>query len=166
MNGRAVLSVAPARAAWLGWSLGGSGGKPGSNDGAGEGSCAGYASQYPCFVRKPGWQTAMLPSLLENFSAELAQDYERTLTRFLSLQVRGSEYAAAVLKNLRMTLLAQARRTRRAGCRTGNFACNRFASRHAGHRVSDTGNDGRTGHPGAGERRQGNAGLFVMHGSR
>jgi pimeloyl-[acyl-carrier protein] methyl ester esterase len=61
----------------------------------------------PCFVRKPGWQTAMLPSLLENFSAELAEDFERTLNRFLSLQVRGSEHASAVLKTLRTTLLAQ-----------------------------------------------------------
>jgi pimeloyl-[acyl-carrier protein] methyl ester esterase len=60
----------------------------------------------PCFVRKPDWPSAMLPSLLETFAVELEQDYARTLNRFLSLQVRGSEQASAVLKSLRATLLA------------------------------------------------------------
>jgi pimeloyl-[acyl-carrier protein] methyl ester esterase len=48
----------------------------------------------------------MLPSLLEKFSVEQAQDYARTLNRFLALQVRGSAQASAVLKALRTTLLA------------------------------------------------------------
>jgi len=103
----AVLAVVPARAAWLGWSLGGLVASRAAILAPERVAALVTLASSPCFVRKPGWQTAMLPALLENFSAELAKDFERTLTRFLSLQVRGSEYAAAVLKKLRMTLLAQ-----------------------------------------------------------
>ena len=60
----------------------------------------------PCFVRKPGWQSAMLPSLLDTFAAELQADYSRTLNRFLSLQVRGSADANQTLKLVRERLLA------------------------------------------------------------
>jgi pimeloyl-[acyl-carrier protein] methyl ester esterase len=103
----AVLAAVPAPAAWLGWSLGGLLASRAAMLAPEKVAALLTMASSPCFVRKPGWQTAMLPSLLENFSAELAEDYERTLTRFLSLQVRGSAHAAAVLKTLRTTLLAQ-----------------------------------------------------------
>ena len=103
----AVLAVVPAPAAWLGWSLGGLLASRAAMVAPEKVAALLTIASSPCFVRKPGWQSAMLPSLLENFSAELAEDYERTLTRFLSLQVRGSAHAGAVLKTLRTTLLAQ-----------------------------------------------------------
>jgi pimeloyl-[acyl-carrier protein] methyl ester esterase len=103
----AVLTVVPAPAAWLGWSLGGLLASRAAMLAPERVAALLTIASSPCFVRKPGWQTAMLPSLLENFSAELAEDFERTLNRFLSLQVRGSEHASAVLKTLRTTLLAQ-----------------------------------------------------------
>ena len=103
----AVLAVVPKRAAWLGWSLGGLVAMRAAQRHPRHVSALVTLASTPCFVRQPGWQSAMLPSLLETFSVELVQDYARTLERFLSLQVRGSERANAVLKALRATLLAQ-----------------------------------------------------------
>ncbi|MGB5177236.1 MAG: pimeloyl-ACP methyl ester esterase BioH [Gammaproteobacteria bacterium] len=103
----AVQAVVPAPAVWLGWSLGGLLATRAAMLVPGDVAALITLASSPCFVRKPGWQSAMLPTLLENFAVELAGDYERTLTRFLSLQVRGSEHASAVLKTLRSTLLAQ-----------------------------------------------------------
>jgi len=102
----AVAATMPAPAAWLGWSLGGLLASRAAMMLPEKVAALLTIASSPCFVRKPGWQSAMLPSLLENFSAELAEDYERTLSRFLSLQVRGSAHAGAVLKTLRTTLLA------------------------------------------------------------
>lgn len=103
----AVLAVVPTPAVWLGWSLGGLLATRAAITAPGNVTALVTLASSPCFVRKPGWQSAMLPALLETFSAELGKDFEGTLTRFLSLQVRGSEHASAVLKTLRTTLLAQ-----------------------------------------------------------
>jgi pimeloyl-[acyl-carrier protein] methyl ester esterase len=43
--------------------------------------------------------------LLDTFAAELAEDYVRTLNRFLALQVRGSDGASEVLKTLHALML-------------------------------------------------------------
>jgi pimeloyl-[acyl-carrier protein] methyl ester esterase len=102
----AVLAAVPIPAAWLGWSLGGLLAMRAALMAPGQVTALITVASSPCFVRRPGWQSAMLPALLETFSAELQQDYGRTLNRFLSLQVRGSEHAGTVLKTLRSTLLA------------------------------------------------------------
>ena len=102
----AVLAAVPMPAIWLGWSLGGLLAMRSALLAPGQVTSLITLASSPCFVRRPGWQSAMLPSVLEIFSAELQQDYARTLNRFLSLQVRGSEHASVVLKTLRATLLA------------------------------------------------------------
>ena len=102
----AVRAAVPSPAIWLGWSLGGLLAMRAALLAPGQVAALITIASSPCFVRRPGWQSAMLPSLLEAFSAELQQDYARTLNRFLSLQVRGSEHASVVLKTLRSTLLA------------------------------------------------------------
>jgi len=102
----ALLAVVPRRAVWLGWSLGGLVAMRIAQRHPQQVTTLVTLASTPCFVRKPGWQSAMLPSLLETFSVELVQNYVRTLNRFLSLQVRGSEQASAVLKALRAILLA------------------------------------------------------------
>jgi len=100
----AVLAVAPATAAWLGWSLGGLVATRAAVMAPGRVTALVTIASTPCFVRKPGWQSAMLPVLLDTFAAELAQDYVRTLNRFLALQVRGSDHFGEVLKTLRALL--------------------------------------------------------------
>jgi pimeloyl-[acyl-carrier protein] methyl ester esterase len=102
----AVLAVAPAPAAWLGWSLGGLVATRAAVMAPDKVTALVTIASTPCFVRKPDWQSAMLPVLLDTFAAELAQDYVRTLNRFLALQVRGSDSYGEVLKTLRALLQA------------------------------------------------------------
>lgn len=55
----------------------------------------------PCFVRLTGWRYALSVEILEEFAANLQQNYAQTLIRFLSLQMRGSEQERAVLSSMR-----------------------------------------------------------------
>jgi len=102
----AVLASVPESAAWLGWSLGGLVASRAALKSPARVSALVTLASSPCFVRKPGWQSAMLPVLLDTFAGDLQDDYKKTLNRFLSLQVRGSAAASQTLKALRAKLLA------------------------------------------------------------
>jgi len=102
----AVFPVVPETATWLGWSLGGLVAMRAAFMAPEKVTALAMIASTPCFVRKPDWQSAMLPALLDTFAAELTQDYVRTLNRFLALQVRGSDNSGEVLKTLRALLLA------------------------------------------------------------
>jgi pimeloyl-[acyl-carrier protein] methyl ester esterase len=103
----AVLAVAPANAAWLGWSLGGLVAMRAALQAPARVHALLLLASTPCFVRRHGWQCALMPALLDTFAAELQTDYLRTMNRFLALQVRGSINSGAVLRLLRAQLLAQ-----------------------------------------------------------
>lgn len=85
-----VLQVAPPRALWLGWSLGGM-------------VAARLAERFPervaglitvatnpRFVTGEDWPHAVPPSVLEHFRALFAEDAQGTLIRFLALQCKDS----------------------------------------------------------------------------
>lgn len=55
----------------------------------------------PCFVRLADWKFALSVEILEEFAAELKQNYMQTLRRFLSLQMRGSDQEREILTVLR-----------------------------------------------------------------
>ncbi len=101
---RGVLAVAPPRALWAGWSLGGLVAQRAAGLDPARVCALVLIASTPCFIRKPGWQSAMLPVLLDTFAGELEQDYRKTVQRFLALQVRGSAHATDTLKSLRATL--------------------------------------------------------------
>jgi len=101
----AVLAVAPATAAWLGWSLGGLVAAQAALMAPDRVRQLVLLASTPSFARRPGWQSALLPVLLDTFAADLEEDYSGTLNRFLSLQVRGSEDGSTVLRTLRAKLL-------------------------------------------------------------
>jgi pimeloyl-[acyl-carrier protein] methyl ester esterase len=61
----------------------------------------------PCFVRVDGWRYALSVEILEEFAANLQQNYAQTLIRFLSLQMRGSEQEREVLALLREGLFVR-----------------------------------------------------------
>jgi pimeloyl-[acyl-carrier protein] methyl ester esterase len=103
----AVLAAAPATAAWAGWSLGGLVAMRAALQAPDRVRDLVLLASTPCFVRRPDWQCALLPALLDTFAAELQQDYLRTLNRFLALQVRGSDNGGAVLRMLRTRLLTK-----------------------------------------------------------
>jgi pimeloyl-[acyl-carrier protein] methyl ester esterase len=102
---RAVLERVPEHAAWLGWSLGGLVAARAALASPARIVRLVLVAATPSFVSRPGWPAAMAPGLLEAFAADLQRDYLRTLQRFLALQVRGSEAAEVVLRELRARLL-------------------------------------------------------------
>jgi len=103
---QSVLDVAPENAAWLGWSLGSLVAAGAAIRAPSRVSHLVLTAGTPCFTRQPGWDSAMMPVLLDTFAEELELDYVKTLNRFLSLQVRGSDDAADTLRELRAGLLA------------------------------------------------------------
>ena len=101
----AVLDSVPEQAAWLGWSLGGLVALQAALSQPARIGALLLRASTPSFVRRSGWQSAMLPALLETFASELEADYERTLNRFLALQVYGSRQAGEVLRQLHAGML-------------------------------------------------------------
>jgi pimeloyl-[acyl-carrier protein] methyl ester esterase len=103
----AVLSVAPPRSDWLGWSLGSLVTIQAAWTAPARIRQLVLLAGTPCFVCKPDWPVAMEPELLDAFATGLQEDYAATLNRFLALQVHGSEEAGTVLRELRARVLEQ-----------------------------------------------------------
>lgn len=102
-----VLTSVPEDAVWLGWSLGGLVAQRAALDAGGSLRGLILANTTPRFVTGPDWPDAMPREQLQEFAVGLGQDYEETLQRFLSLQVRGDEAARAALRQLRDALFAR-----------------------------------------------------------
>ncbi|EGW55936.1 pimeloyl-ACP methyl ester esterase BioH [Candidatus Endoriftia persephone] len=100
----AVLAVAPLRAIWCGWSLGGQLALRAALDAPERVvSLLGIAAT-PRFAAAEAWPCAMEPRTLDQFIANLQRDHRKTLERFLALQVRGSEASREQLRLLRSRL--------------------------------------------------------------
>jgi len=103
----ACLDVAPARAAWLGWSLGGLIALRTAIHAPDRVLDLYLLAATPSFVQHDVWSTAMPASVFEQFSAALLKDAETTLKRFLGLQVKGAENARETLRTLSAALGAR-----------------------------------------------------------
>lgn len=57
----------------------------------------------PCFIKREDWQWGMDATILQMFTQNLAQNYETTINRFLTLQLSGGNDSKAVLASLRKT---------------------------------------------------------------
>ena len=60
----------------------------------------------PCFVRRPDWSTAVDARVFSQFAADLNEDREATLRRFMALQVLGGRHARTTLKELQSVIQA------------------------------------------------------------
>jgi len=98
------LSAAPASAHWLGWSLGGQVALRAALSASSRVTGLSLVATTPRFVQEPGWACAMPVETFEQFAAALHGDPTATLSRFLSLQVKGAEHARETLKLLRAEL--------------------------------------------------------------
>jgi pimeloyl-[acyl-carrier protein] methyl ester esterase len=103
----AVLQVAPFRAIWCGWSLGGLIAQRAAALAPERLSALVGMATSPCFVQQPDWPWAMEASVLEHFASELEADQLRTLRRFLALQAQGAENSRATLQWLRTEIEAR-----------------------------------------------------------
>jgi len=103
----AIAADAPARALWLGWSLGGLVALHAaqSRPAAVRGLVMLAAS--PRFVRADDWDAGMDPSVFRNFASELGRNYRGTLDRFLMLEAQGSDHVREELRLLRAGVFAR-----------------------------------------------------------
>ncbi len=96
----ACLAMAPPRAIWVGWSLGGLLSLAAALR-APERLCGLILiTTTPRFTRARDWPLAMPVGTLDQFQGHMVADPIGTLDRFLALQVRGSEAALATLRRL------------------------------------------------------------------
>lgn len=98
---RAVAAVAPPRAIWIGWSLGGLVAQRLAIDAPERVARLVLACSSPCFVRRPDWSHAMDYSVLHQFAEGLGIDYRATLKRFIALEVHGTDDAREQQRRLR-----------------------------------------------------------------
>jgi pimeloyl-[acyl-carrier protein] methyl ester esterase len=94
-------------AAWLGWSLGGMVALQLTGQAPGCVQRLILVAASARFTRTPDWPDAVDPAVMETFAADLEQDYQGTLRRFLALQLRGSAHARQVQRYLHQRLLSQ-----------------------------------------------------------
>ncbi|MFC0227767.1 pimeloyl-ACP methyl ester esterase BioH [Serratia aquatilis] len=102
----ALLAVAPARAYWLGWSLGGL--VAGQIAHMQPERVAGLitVASSPCFTAKEPWP-GIRPEVLSGFQQQLSHDFKRTVERFLALQTLGTESARQDARLLKTVVLNQ-----------------------------------------------------------
>jgi len=103
----ALAEVVPDGAFALGWSLGGLVTQNLARLAPQKLRALVLVASTPRFVRAPDWPCAVEGEVFSRFAAELEQSVERTLARFLSLQVRGAEGGGDLLRRLRARLKAR-----------------------------------------------------------
>jgi len=101
----ALLSEAPSRANWLGWSLGGLVATQMAWRHPERVSRLLQVASSPCFVARDGWP-GIQPEVLAGFHRQLEQNSVRTLERFLAIQAMGSETVKEDARRLKALLTA------------------------------------------------------------
>jgi pimeloyl-[acyl-carrier protein] methyl ester esterase len=103
-----LLAVAPPRAQWLGWSLGGQAALAAALAAPARVAALILVASTPRFVQAPDWPAAQTEAAVARFEAGLRSDRERIVRDFLALQVLGDERAQATLHALRDRVLGGA----------------------------------------------------------
>ena len=111
---QSVAATVDEAVIWVGWSLGGL-------------VCLRLAEQFPekvlglclvatnpCFVKQEGWHSAIDKTIFDDFSKALKQDIDKTIKRFLALQVTGSKTIMTTIKKLQKALQSRGRASTRA----------------------------------------------------
>ena len=101
---QALLEVAPARALWAGWSLGGMLALMAALRSPERVNALLMIAASARFTTADTWPHATSEKVFAQFQRDLAADYQRTLSRFLVLQTRGAEQAGATLCRLKQDL--------------------------------------------------------------
>lgn len=102
----ALQAVVPARAVWIGWSLGGLAALAIALRAPQQVQALVLMAATPRFVQASDWPCAMSATTLAEFANGLHQDFRATLSRFLALQLGHGESERAMLRSLRASLFA------------------------------------------------------------
>lgn len=100
-----VLAVAPLRAGWLGWSLGGVVALAAALAQPARIERLVLTATTPRFVQTDGWRAAQTEVSVARFEARLRDDYQGVVRDFLALQVLGDERAQLTLQALKRRVL-------------------------------------------------------------
>jgi len=100
-----VLSQAPAKAIWLGWSLGGLVASQVALTHPERVQALVTVASSPCFSARDDWP-GIKSEVLAGFQQQLSEDFQRTVERFLALQTMGTESARQDARALKKTVLA------------------------------------------------------------
>lgn len=107
LTARHLLRQMPARFVLLGWSLGAKLAMEIAAQAPERVQGLVLVSPTPRFAHAPDWPYGAPAEVLDSLAGHLRDDYRRTVTDFLGLQVRGSTNATETLAGLRAALLAQ-----------------------------------------------------------
>lgn len=101
-----VSAVVPARALWMGWSLGGLVALQAAASRPAQVRGLVMMAASPRFVRADDWPQGMDASIFREFAKALGRDYRGTLDRFLMLEAQGSDHVREELRLLRGEVFA------------------------------------------------------------
>lgn len=101
-----VLAHAPDKAIWLGWSLGGLVASQIALHYPERVSGLITVASSPCFAEQRPWR-GIQPKVLKAFTAQLVEDFQLTIERFMALQAMGSPSARQDVKILKKAVLSR-----------------------------------------------------------
>lgn len=99
-----LVAVAPEKAIWMGWSLGGMAVLRLAERFPEKVSAVINVASTPRFVRDDDWPHAVAEKILKGFYTYLLEDWEGTLIRFLALQCKNSESQQEDIRKLKELL--------------------------------------------------------------
>ena len=111
---QALMPLVHAPVIWVGWSLGGLAVLRLAELYPQRVAAAMLISTNPCFVSQPGWDCAVDAEVFDLFASNLAKDQEKTIRRFLALQVKGLPDAMAVVRQLQKSIESRGQASKKA----------------------------------------------------
>ena len=111
---QALMPLVHTPVIWVGWSLGGLAVLRLAELYPQRVAAALLVSTNPCFVSQPGWDCAVDAEVFDTFAGNLVKDQDKTIRRFLALQVKGLPDAMAVVRQLQKSIETRGQASREA----------------------------------------------------
>lgn len=99
---------------WVGWSLGGLAVLRLAELYPQRVAAALLVATNPCFVQQAGWSTAVDKAVFQQFANDLKRNQEKTIRRFLALQVKGLAESMTVVRQLQQSIAVRGQASEQA----------------------------------------------------